>query len=216
MEILEWSIHGQGIIRSMLIWHIATTVCSYKTSQQQVGTTVILEENQLVATSLSDYSSYLLFYATELVMDNFHSTKLFLEELQVNAQRCLVGCRSKDAVLDRLSGLSKNGDKYEAILADGIKFADQLMHQFSNNKAELWELLAMVWVEKLLSVTPSNNMTAHVNKLATGGEYITHLLVLLTHKGVLEPVPLYDHRPGRPIHKTKGQGLPTTLAEELL
>lgn len=39
-----------------------------------------------MTTTLSDYTSYLLFYATELVMDNFHSTQLFLEELQVNAQ----------------------------------------------------------------------------------------------------------------------------------
>lgn len=34
MEISRWSILGQGIIRSMLIWHIATTVCDYKQTSQ--------------------------------------------------------------------------------------------------------------------------------------------------------------------------------------
>jgi hypothetical protein len=60
--------------------------------------------------------------------------------------------------------------------------------------------------KKLLSVMTSNNLTAYINKLATGGEYVTHLSLLLTCKGVLNPAPLYDLRPG----------FPTTLSEELL
>ncbi|OEL18271.1 hypothetical protein BAE44_0020710 [Dichanthelium oligosanthes] len=190
----------------MLIWHIATTICDYKTPLQD-GT--VLDENQLVATTLSYYCSYLLFYVTELVMENFHSTQLFLQDLQVNAQQCLVGCRSKDAILERLSCLKKGdkadkadkykdradkkgdkADKYKDILAGGAKLADQLMQELPD-KAARWELLAEVWVEKLISVTPSNNLTAHTNRLATGGEYITHLWVWLTHKGVLEPPLLF-------------------------
>jgi hypothetical protein len=49
-----------------------------------------------------------------------------------------------------------------------------------------WNVLAEMWVELLLSVAPSDNVTAHVEKLATGGELITHLWALLTHGGIID------------------------------
>jgi hypothetical protein len=44
----------------------------------------------------------------------------------------------------------------------------------------------------LLYIAPSDNVTEHVECLANGGEFITHLWALLTHAGILDRGPQSD------------------------
>jgi hypothetical protein len=49
-----------------------------------------------------------------------------------------------------------------------------------------WKVLADFWVEMLLYAAPSENVKEHIEQLAKGGEFITHLWALLSHAGILE------------------------------
>jgi hypothetical protein len=198
------TISNQSVIRSMLIWHIATTLCSYKSEASMVAAERDTIKHHEVATTLSDYCAYLLFYAPELVTKNYRSTQISMEVLQSTAQQCLGGCRSTDELLNKLSNFQPKGsqdddddhaqyrnfrgkdnyDKYEAILASGRKLGFDIIRLFPDNKAR-WKMLAMLWTEKLMSIAPSDNVMEHVKKLATGGEFITHVWAWLTHNGIM-------------------------------
>jgi hypothetical protein len=53
-------------------------------------------------------------------------------------------------------------------------------------EARRWKVLADFWAEFILFLAPSSNVEIHAEKLAAGGEFMTHLWALLTHAGILE------------------------------
>ncbi|CAL5092274.1 unnamed protein product [Urochloa decumbens] len=60
------------------------------------------------------------------------------------------------------------------------------------------------WAEMLLYLAPSDNVTAHMERLAQGGEFITHLWALLFHGGIVSspaaPAPADDQYMEVPIN----------------
>ncbi|CAN6289000.1 unnamed protein product [Urochloa humidicola] len=205
LQDLDWSTsrYKYGAMGSILVWHIATTICDMATTvcgaKKQLAAAIIAE-NREVATTLSNYCAYLLFQAPELVTDHIYDTRLLMEALQLRVQELLhKGCHSKDDMFlffegmkdDTFNKLSEFESRklesgYEkAILADGIKLWVQISNMVAVEGMR-WKFLSEMWVELLLSVVPSDNVTAHVKKLATGGELITHLWALLTHGGMIE------------------------------
>ena len=66
------------------------------------------------------------------------------------------------------------GSREEVVLADGIRLGNLIPAKMPD-EALRWNVLAEMWVELLLTVAPSENVSAHVKKLAAGGELITHL-----------------------------------------
>jgi hypothetical protein len=216
LQDLDWSTsrYQYDAVGSILVWHIATTICSAKMLSQQLATVSgqsqrptdndsrrTIAENHEVATTLSNYCAYLLFQAPELVTDQIYDARLLMEALQLRVQKFLKnnGCRSKDDMFDKLSRSEsldldlESGHEKEAVLVDGIKLGDQLSNMVADEVAQ-WKFISEMWVELLLSVAPSDNVTAHVKKLATGGEFITHLWALLTHGGMIQKPtkPSYD------------------------
>ncbi|TVU40330.1 hypothetical protein EJB05_13789, partial [Eragrostis curvula] len=86
------------------------------------------------------------------------------------------------------------GDKYEAmrslpeaaemtIFPMGVKLGKQLEEM---EEGTCWKLLADFWAEMLLYVAPSDNVKEHIEFLAKGGEFVTHLWALLSHAGILD------------------------------
>lgn len=90
--------------------------------------------------------------------------------------------------------LRKAEDKHEAmkclpestgtsIFRKGVKLGRQLEEMEDDKR---WKVLADFWAEMLLYVTPSDNVKEHIEFLANGGEFLTHLWALLTHAGILD------------------------------
>lgn len=52
-----------------------------------------------------------------------------------------------------------------------------------------WKILADFWTEMILYIAPSDNARDHIQYLANGGEFITHLWAMLTHAGILDRGP---------------------------
>ncbi|KAJ1261838.1 hypothetical protein BS78_09G061100 [Paspalum vaginatum] len=194
----DWSTsrYRYGYVGSILIWHIATTICD----AADVGTTTAAAGRE-VATTLSNYCAYLLFRAPELVTDAIYEERLLMDALHRRIQRFLNlnnGCRSKDDMFRRLPTFEPSEEDAfheEAILADGIRLGSLIPAKMPD-EALRWDVLAEMWVELLLTVTPSDNVSDHIKKLATGGELITHLWALLMHGGIIDKPTKPSYGPG--------------------
>lgn len=64
----------------------------------------------------------------------------------------------------------------------GIQLGKQLEEI---DHAERWKILADLWTEMILYIAPSDNAKDHIQNLANGGEFLTHLWALLSHAGIL-------------------------------
>jgi hypothetical protein len=190
-----WAIAQESVVQTIMIWHIATSLCDSKSTLDRPDSTAEEKDDHEVAVALSAYCAYLMSSAPELLPGHSYDTQLLFHGVQLKARELLRGCRSKDDMYDRLPEPdSLCADGYEGILADGRKLSDEILQKMP--EAQRWKILAELWVEMLLSVAPSDNATAHVQKLATGGELITHLWALLTHAGIIENPGSRYHRKG--------------------
>jgi hypothetical protein len=172
----------------ILVWHIATQVCDLM-SQSELGKVASgsnVRKEHLVAATLSAYCAYLVSSAPELLPEHSYDTRLLLEGVQREAREALKGCRSRDNICGKLNEVPADPPSvHRYILAEGKRLGE-ILHSSMPAAVSKWELLAELWVELLLSVAPSDNVNGHVQKLADGGELITHLWALLAHAGVVE------------------------------
>ena len=58
------------------------------------------------------------------------------------------------------------------------------------NEAERWELIAKVWAEMLYYTAPRCGGGFHYEHLSTGGEFVSHVLLLMYYLGPFLPPPL--------------------------
>jgi hypothetical protein len=58
-----------------------------------------------------------------------------------------------------------------------------------SDETERWELIASVWAEMVYYTAPRCGAAFHYEHLSTGGEFITHLLVLMYILGPFFPNP---------------------------
>jgi hypothetical protein len=70
------------------------------------------------------------------------------------------------------------------LVEQGVHLARLLTDRLSDSTSR-WKVLSDFWAEMMLYVSPSDDAREHLEVLARGGEFITHLWVLLTHAGVL-------------------------------
>lgn len=183
-----------GAVGSILVWHIATTICAGAGAGCAGG-------SREVATTLSNYCAYLLQQAPELVTDHPYEARRLMEALQLRIRRFLAhnGCRSEGDMFDELPGFQPReagdgGYEEDTIVADGIKLGCQISDEMPDEAAR-WDVLSEMWVELLLSAAPSGNVTGHVQRLATGCELVTQLWALLTHGGIVD-------RPKKPYYES--------------
>ena len=66
----------------------------------------------------------------------------------------------------------------------GVELGRQL-EMIDDDKVR-WRFIAEFWAETILYVAPSDNAEAHIEHLAKGGEFITHLWAMLSNAGILK------------------------------
>ncbi|CAL4903866.1 unnamed protein product [Urochloa decumbens] len=178
----QWAISKETTGHIILIWHIATSVCHFSFIKGPLERGNV--ESYHVATILSSYCVHLMSSAPELLPDHIYDTQLLFKAVQLRARQCLQGCSSNAGIYDRLTDYQPK-DRYDTILAEGKRLGDQIERSMGDT-GKRWKMLAEMWMEMLLSIAPSDNVTGHIQKLATGGELITHLWALLTHAGIVQ------------------------------
>ena len=73
--------------------------------------------------------------------------------------------------------------QHETTFALGIWLGKKLEEMRDDSR---WKMLADFWTEMILYAAPSDNAKDHIQHLANGGEFLTHLWALLSHAGILE------------------------------
>ncbi|CAN6290718.1 unnamed protein product [Urochloa humidicola] len=130
---------------------------------------------KLVATTLSRYCAFLVFYKPKLLPIASNSVRYMCNELLREAN-------SKEKPI-------ANGDQDDtaAIVWRGRQVAKHLSGSGCvpvKEGDELWKALAELWCELIVSMAPQGNIGAHQKELGKGGEFITHLWALLYHAGI--------------------------------
>lgn len=170
----------QSDTQTILVWHVATTLCEIHTTNQQHPIT----DRITVASYLSNYCGYLVAFAPELLPDNKYDSELIFDNGVKEAKDLLRKTRSRKKVYELLIEAgdvsSSNTVLKGAGLAKELNVLDEPMR---------WQVLAEFWAEMILYIAPSDNGVDHLKHLTQGGEFVTHLWALLSHAGILERPP---------------------------
>ncbi|KAM0943799.1 hypothetical protein DsansV1_C13g0125941 [Dioscorea sansibarensis] len=176
------------------VWHIATSMCEIASPGLKFHSCLKSESflrgdeyNLVVAVSLSRYCAYLAVFAHELLPDEQSDPWSTFRKLRLESSEKLRDLKSMNEKLDQMKqmGMSEESSENNTLFMSGIKLGQQLLEE-TENESERWRILADLWAELMLYLAPSEELTAHVDHLADGREFITYLWVLLTHAGILK------------------------------
>jgi hypothetical protein len=170
---------------TIMRFHIATCYCELVMhkegfSVQDEDVEEIVKKNHGVATTLSKYCAYLMVSAPRLLHRHEIGTKSVYSQVAQAARISLYGAKDK---LDAMRRLGQDDEPSEGacIFQEGVAFGKQL-----ETMPKRWEVLANFWIKALVYAAPSDNVEEHIEHLAKGGEFITHLWALLSHAGILK------------------------------
>jgi len=175
---LSWACKLPTLIHTVLAWHIGTTICEVTTPQHQAP----LTGDRLVAKCLSDYCAYLVAFVPDMLPGHGYDTRRIFNAVVTEAREYLAGCGTMRARCVKLLELQCSE---RTILGMGAKLGSELRYRV-HDRARRWKVLADFWAELVLFLAPSSDADVHAQKLATGGEFMTHLWALLIHAGILE------------------------------
>lgn len=192
VEQLLWTCNDvPTVTHTILIWHIATTLCDHTQNGGGDGRQPSDEDERsemkthaLVASSLSKYCAYLVAFAPDLLPDHSFDSATIFDALIYEASELLKG---PESMQHRYSTLMSMGVYQEdkRLIVMGARLGMQLVHEITDPR-QRWKVLHDFWAEMMLYIAPSNDTRAHLETLTRGGEFITHLWALLTHAGILE------------------------------
>uniref|UniRef100_A0A0E0MVX8 DUF4220 domain-containing protein n=1 Tax=Oryza rufipogon TaxID=4529 RepID=A0A0E0MVX8_ORYRU len=171
--------NGKGTSDVILVWHIATCIFKIKHPHEPSNAPAV------TATRLSRYCAYLLSSAPELLPDDkvwskniYKSVKKITEPIFRKSNKGPIGYED---ILQKLK--EKSNDNTE--LKNGVALGKQLVDETRDAEQEGWEILAGFWSAMVLYIAPSDNVGAHREAIARGGELITILWAMLTHAGII-------------------------------
>jgi hypothetical protein len=192
-EEFSWALKNNSQTVVMIIWHIATEYCSIASSDEgadqvhhhQQEENVKLDNYKQVATTLSKYCAYLMFFIPELLPGNSSDTAFFLYDMSEEGRRVLGKSKpNRDKLLNVIADSESSDNNIEdTIFLKGLKLGRDLEKE---DVVLRWKLISEFWAETIVYIAPSDNIAAHMERLAKGGEFLTHVWALLTHAGILK------------------------------
>ncbi|GLU14395.1 hypothetical protein SLE2022_309690 [Rubroshorea leprosula] len=171
----------------ILVWHVATSLCMFDESTRSPANSIKnpSSDDFKIACALSGYCSYLVAFAPRLICVNPIVCEFIFDKVIEEARRILKDCNSESEMYEKIR--SSIGED-ETIIYKGAMLAEELL-LLPNIGKDKWKVLADFWTELVLFLAPSGDPMAHVEHLAKGGEFVTHLWALLSHAGILNQCP---------------------------
>uniref|UniRef100_A0A0D9WUL8 DUF4220 domain-containing protein n=1 Tax=Leersia perrieri TaxID=77586 RepID=A0A0D9WUL8_9ORYZ len=176
---------------SLLLWHIATDLCSNRHDLQGARHEDI---TRLVSISetLSEYMLYLLVRQPEMLSATAGIGLLRYRDTCAEARRFFNSASPWDpnhedaqrmllAVNTTKKPANVKGDRSKSVLFDACILAKVLL-QLSNDI--MWRVVSGVWREMLTYAAGKCHGSTHVRQLSRGGELITMVWFLMAHMGM--------------------------------
>ncbi|KAG2550063.1 hypothetical protein PVAP13_9KG242100 [Panicum virgatum] len=138
------------------------------------------DQNVQVAMTLSQYCAYLIIYAPQLLPGHKGDTSCLLSAAAHEAASFL---KDKGNEQGRHEAMRSMEPDQQTIFGSGIKLGKQLQDIIPDDTRR-WKVIADFWSELMLYLALSDNIKGHIEQLAQGGEFITHLWALLYHAGI--------------------------------
>ncbi|XP_030547344.1 uncharacterized protein LOC115753017 [Rhodamnia argentea] len=179
---LSWACNLETTTHVIMVWHIATTFCEHKKPPAGAQLSQGQMDNFGVATKLSQYLAYLVVFAPRLLPDHPCRTEYIFDCAVSEGRRLLGG--SSVSMEKRIQELETVSNKNEqSIVGRGARLGMELVSRVANEE-QIWKVLADFWADMMLYVAPSDDTAAHAKYLTTGGEFVSHVWVLVSHAGV--------------------------------
>ncbi|KAH7833528.1 hypothetical protein Vadar_007195 [Vaccinium darrowii] len=180
-----WSVdHTKELDHSILLWHIATDLCFYSDpSPSSIAR---------ISKSLSDYMLYLLVLCPFMLpkgigeiryRDTCAEAKRFISN-RSNAKSSRA--QASRSLLDDFTRRPEveNGNESASVLFDGCELARSLQSfQELGTGNDKWDVMTAVWIEMLCYAASKCDWKFHIQGLSQGGEFITHVSLLMVHLG---------------------------------
>ncbi|GJV17536.1 hypothetical protein Tco_1362859 [Tanacetum coccineum] len=188
---LLWSITKVAFDQSILIWHVATTLCYYSDLESDKDHTDI-NVCRVESKHLSDYLLHLL-VAYPVMLPNgigmirYRDTcadamRFFKDKGPINGKE--EACQ-KLLQVDCTEVLPNEvkGDRSKSALFDGCRLASSLKEM---KREDMWKITSQVWIEMLAYAATHCRGFHHAQQLRKGGEFLTHVWLLMAHLGITE------------------------------
>ncbi|KAK3410729.1 hypothetical protein EUGRSUZ_J02754 [Eucalyptus grandis] len=196
---IKWSI-DLGFDQSILAWHIATELLGCSEAEHATKKTKLYME---MSEQLSRYMVYLLVMYPFLLpigvgrvkfRDTYLEARNFFEEKAIKGNdrpesksKIAKACEAlRECVDPKVAPIVAEGDKSKFALHHGCRLAWQLDEGFKQWEEEKWWIISRVWVEMLAYAAVKCKGLHHAQQLPQGGEFLTHVWLLMAHFGLNE------------------------------
>ncbi|XP_057744620.1 uncharacterized protein LOC130962417 [Arachis stenosperma] len=184
---IGWSVEVE-FGHSLLIWHIATDICYHSRTEESK------KDYREVSKRISNYMLYLLLMRPLMlpkwinrithVRNTFREAIRILQREQLpvkdaaSASTLLIQMYTQcHQPLEQLR-VEKTG---KSLLHEGCRLASQIEDQRVS-----WEVICNVWIEMLTYAASQCEWEAHGQQLRRGGEFLTHVCLLMAELGLSE------------------------------
>ncbi|XP_002449864.1 uncharacterized protein LOC8079106 [Sorghum bicolor] len=200
---VDWSVLESSLRmpfdESVLIWHVATDLCYYKTLDQDqeapqntgdyLGETT--QDTVYLARVISEYMAYLLFIRSEMLLPGARAglfnlvsddiTAMLSNDKAARRQRR----RGLEATARRVVRLMWSPDPDEIFeVSDLVLQMKNITDQLENLGNERWKVVLGVWVEMLCFSAARCSGYLHARSLGDGGEFLSYIWLLWSAMGM--------------------------------
>lgn len=205
LEKFCWSITEVEFDHNLLFWHIATDLCYRVDLDHKHEDASQLPLACKISECLSNYMLYLLVVNPTMLpkgigdiryKDTCDQATKFFKSLGFSKST-----DKRSACQALLRQEIKGDNESQSVLHDGCRLAKELQSLESPNespesthnwsKEENWEMISKVWMEILLYVASCCGWKEHGQHLIEGGEFLTHLSLLMAYLGLSEQYTIY-------------------------
>ncbi|KAL6334834.1 hypothetical protein AAG906_022823 [Vitis piasezkii] len=191
---------------SILLWHIATDLCSYSDDDPNP------KSRCKISKCLSEYMLYLLVMCPFMLpkgigefrfRDTCSETKRFFQQRSESISNRNEACRLLLEVDTEVEPKEVKGDKSKSVLFEACRLAKELK-SLNMEMGEKWMMVSHVWVEMLCHAASHCGWIQHGQQLGRGGELLTHVSLLMSHLGLTEQFQILE-----------GENIPKTIPKPL-
>ncbi|CAD6253015.1 unnamed protein product [Miscanthus lutarioriparius] len=196
---------------SVLIWHIATDICYFSedNGRRDDNEPDETKTRKKLSREISHYIMYLVFKCDVMLtrnsrlvhtraheelakyfphdhLDEKETTIMLFDAMKedVEEYRPTQDAAAINATIEELLWTTV-GELHFPVLPLACVLAQDLIS--IQDEAGLWELISEVWLEKFFYMAPRCGAAFHYEHLSTGGEFITHVLLLMRFIGPFMP-----------------------------